>query len=250
LQYEPREAQLSFMEDGLTRRGSAVVQPPRASDNRRLLFDALDPERVGLAVNKLNFRLRDDDSGRRFTPRPKYILLEVRPLFAGGVPSDRTFPCIDVSWKENINLPRVQMPVEHWPECTTARAKAFFRYTDPLLLAQAAIPRDRDSQTITAGADKWQIEQSGGDGGAPRKITVSWEPGDTSSGLSNLIERAVWLAPPPDVTRRQYALDGSAAIHEFTYTREGIGNVEIRIVSRSQFEQGAYSAELEFDVAN
>ncbi|HEY2415181.1 MAG TPA: vWA domain-containing protein [Pirellulaceae bacterium] len=250
LQYDPRDAQLSYIDDGLTRRGSATVQPPRASDSRRLLFDALDPERVGLAVNMLNFRLRDEDSGRRFTPRPKYVWLEVRPILAGGAPSDRAFPCIDAAWKENINLPRLAMPVQHWPECTTARVKALLRYTDPLLQAQVTIPRDRDSQTITAGSDKLQIEQTGGDGGAPRKIAVSWEPGDSSNGLSNLIERAVWLSPPPDVTRRQYALDGSAAIHEFTYNREGVGNVEIRVALRSQFEQGAYSAELEFDVAN
>lgn len=62
----------------------------------------------------------------------------------------------------------------------------------------------------------------------------------------------MWLWPPPDITRRFYAVDGSAAIHEFTYSRPDAidRDVQLRIVNKAQFQQGAYSAECEFDVAN
>jgi hypothetical protein len=250
LQYEARDGRMSFIRDDLTFRKSALFQSSRPSDNRRLLLDALDPERVGLTVSKFHFRLRDEDESQRFAARAKYVWLELRPVLGSGESSERAFPCIDVMWKENINFPRLQMPVERWPDAPTARVKAWLRYSDPLALAQVTLARDRSSQLMSAGSEKWQVEQSGGDAGSPRKITVTWEPTDGQPGLQRLLDRAVWLSPAPDNTRRQYALDGSTAIHEFTYNRSDVANVEIRVVTRDQFEQGAYLAELEFSTAN
>lgn len=250
LQYDPREGQSLFIGDELTRRKSAPLQTPRPADPRRLLFDALDPERIGLTVSKFNFRIRDEDETHRFAARPKHAWIEVKPMLPGGESSERTFPCIDPLWKENINLPRLQMAVEKWPDCPSARVKAWLRYSDPLASATATIPRDRTSQLLSAGNEKWQIEQTTGDGGTPRKITAIWEPTDGQPSLQKLLDRAVWLTPPPDSIRRQYALDGSSAIHEFIYNRPDIANVEIRVVKREDFEQGAYYAELEFDTAN
>ncbi len=252
LQYDPREGQAFFIPDeqAQTFRRSGKVQPPRPTDTRRLQFDALDPERIGLTVSKFNFRLREEEDALRFAPRPKYIWVEMKPVLLGGETSQQSFPFIDTAWKENINLPWLQMAVEKWPDGPTARAKAWFRYSDPLALAQAKISPDRASQSLTAGAMKWQIEQSGGDGGSPRKITAIWEPTDGQPELQKLLDQAVWLSPPPDITRRQYALDGSTAIHEFTYNRADVSSVEIRVVSKANFEQGAYSAELTFDTAN
>jgi hypothetical protein len=250
LQYDARDGQSLFIGDDLTRRKTVAVQTPRPSDPRRLLFDALDPERVALTVSKFNFRLRDEDEQHRFAARPRYVWLEVKPLLASGEPSPRTFPCIDISLKENINLPRLEMAVKNWPESPTARVKAWFRYSEPLASATTTISRDRASQSLVDGAEKWQIEQITGDGGAPRKITVIWEPTDSQPGLQKLLDRAVWLTPSPDSIQRKYALDGSAAIHEFIYNRPDANNVEIRVVPRGNFEQGAYFAELEFDTAN
>ena len=102
------------------------------------------------------------------------------------------------------------------------------------------------------GTDKWRVEQTGGEAGAERKIKVTWEPNEPQPGVEKLLERAIWLWPPPDLTRRFYALDGTAAIHEFTYSRSEAANVDVqlRVVSRAAFQQGAYFAECEFDVAN
>jgi hypothetical protein len=252
LQYNARETQLTFADDGLIRRGSGAAQPPRIADARKLFVDALDPERVGATINRFHFRIRDDDAQRRFAPRPKYVWLELKPRGIGGEAADYVFPCIDAAWKENVNLPRLQVPVERWPDCPTARAQVWFRYSDPQALQQATIPRDQSGQTLSVGAEKWRIEQAGGEAGAARKITVTWQPTEPQPGVDKLLERAVWLWPPPDLTRRFYTLDGTAAIHEFTYSRPETANVDVqlRVVSRTAFQQGAYFAECEFDVAN
>ena len=251
LQYEPREGQSLFIGDNLDRRKTAVVKSQRLNDPRRLLLDALDPERVALTVSKFNFRLRDEDEQHRFAPRPRYVWLEVTPILASGEAADRTFPCIDISLKEYNNLPWLEMPVKNWPECPTARVKAWLRHAEPLASATATISRDRASQSLQSGTEKWRIEQTAGDGGTPRKITAIWEPTDGQPSLQKLLDRAVWLTPPPDAIRRQYAVDGSAAIHEFIYNRPDTNNVEIRIVPRGNFEQNAsYYGELEFSTAN
>jgi hypothetical protein len=252
LQYDPSEGQAFFIPDeqAQTFRKSNKVQPPRPTDTRRLQFDALDPERIGLTVSKFNFRLREEEDALRFAPRPKYIWVEMKPVLLGGETTQQSFPFIDTAWKENVNLPWLQMAVEKWPDCPAAKAKAWFRYTDPLALAQAKISPDRASQVLTAGPMKWQIDQTGGDAGSPRKITATWEPTDGQPELQKLLDQAVWLTPPPDLTRRQYALDGSTAIHEFTYNRADVSSVDIRVVSKANFEQGAYSTELTFDTAN
>jgi hypothetical protein len=252
LQYNSRDAQLAFDDDGLTRRGSGQAQAPRGPDSRKLLFDALDPERIGPTINRFHFRIRDEERDRRFTPRPKYVWLELSPRGVGGDATDVVFPCIDTAWKENTNLPRLQMPVERWPDCPSARVRAWFRYSDPISLHLTTITRDQGGQTLGLAPDKWRVEQMGGEAGAARTITVTWQPSEPQAGMEKLLERAVWLWPPPDITRRFYALDGSAAIHEFTYSRpEAINlDLQLRVVSRTQFQQGAYFAECEFDVAN
>jgi hypothetical protein len=114
------------------------------------------------------------------------------------------------------------------------------------------IARDEIGKKVELAPDKWRIEQTGGEAGAARKITVTWQPNEPQPGVNKLLERAVWLWPPPDQTSRKFALDGTTAIHEFTYSRPQAANkdVELLIVSRSQFQQGAYFAECEFDVAN
>ncbi len=254
LQYSSRDAQLLFANDELIARRSSAAKPPRAADARKLVFEALDPERIGATINRFNFRIRDEEPQQRFAPRPRYVWLELKPRGIGGEAADYVFPCIDAAWKENVNLPRLQVPVERWPDCPTARAQIWFRYSDSGLqaLAQATIPRDQSGQTLTIGSDKMRVEQTGGEAGAARKITVTWQPNESQPGVDKLVERAVWVWPPPDVTRRFYAIDGTAAIHEFTYSRPDTANVnvDLQVVSRSAFQQGAYFAECEFDVAN
>jgi hypothetical protein len=78
------------------------------------------------------------------------------------------------------------------------------------------------------------------------------EPSADSRRLDRLLEQAVWVWPPADDIYRRYAQDGSSAEHEFRYTRPGAAerDLDLRIVTRPQFQQGAYAVELEFDVVN
>src|SRR6185312_10327738 len=55
LQYHPREGQLTFDDDELNRRAFAAAEPPRVADSRKMIFDALDPERTGTLISKFNF---------------------------------------------------------------------------------------------------------------------------------------------------------------------------------------------------
>jgi hypothetical protein len=250
LNYDSRLGRLAYENDRLTTRNTGRAQSLRAADNRKLLLDALDPERVGPTINRFHFRVRDEDFENRFTPRPRYVWLELTPRSAAGDASDQVFPCIDASFVRNTNLPIVQMPVDGWPESPKARVQSWFRYTDPVATHQAIVPRGQAGQTLAVGSDKWRVEQTGGEPGIARKITVIWEPREPAGSAQGLFDRAVWASPQPDTTRRHYSVDGSAAIHEFIYSRADAANedVRLRIVSRTDFQQGAYFAEFDFDL--
>ena len=174
----------------------------------------------------------------------------MKPRGIAGELADQVFPCIDVAWKENVNLPRLQMPVDRWPDCPSARVQAWFRFSEPLAATRATIRKDDAGQTLSVASEKWIVEQTGGEAGVPRKVTVIWQPSEPRMGIDKLLDYGAWLSPAPDETRRQYAIDGSAAIHEFTYSRAEAATLELRIVSRAQFQQGAYFAECEFEIAN
>jgi hypothetical protein len=66
------------------------------------------------------------------------------------------------------------------------------------------------------------------------------------------LEKAVWASPPPDVIRRRWAVDGTGVVHEFTYSRPDAQNADVtlHVVTRQQFQQGAYYAELDFRTAD
>jgi hypothetical protein len=218
----------------------------------KLLFDALDPERVGANVRKLRYRIRDEDRANRFAPRPKYVWIEMRPRGGGGTADEMIFPCLDASWVDSVNLPRLEAPVERWPDAPTARVQAWFRYDDPTPLEKVSVPRDSSGQTVTIEKEAWRIENVLGDADAVRKIVVIWRPSEGQPSVEKLLSRGVWLSPPADHVRRRFATDGSEAIHEFTYTQAELvkRDAEITVVSKAQFQQGAYSTEFDFDVAN
>jgi len=185
-------------------------------------------------------------------PRPEHIWLEMHPRGAGSDVDGKVFPCLDPAWIDNVNLPRLATPVERWPQAPSARVQAWFRYDDPAALQKITVPRDSAGQTVTIEKDPWRIENVVGDSDTVRKVVVIWQPSDRQPSLEKLLTRAVWLSPPPDHVRRRYATDGREAIHEFTYTQPDLvkRDVEISIVTKAQFQQGAYSTEFDFDVAN
>jgi hypothetical protein len=257
LSYDAGAGRLTFDDDGLTRRGTGTVDAPRASDSLKLVFDALDPERVGANVRKLRFRIRDEDRASRFAPRPKHVWLEVRPRGAASDAEGKVFPCLDPAWIDNVNLPRLEAPVERWPDAPSARVQAWFRFDEAAALQKVTVPRDSSGQTVTIEKDAWRIENVTGDSDAVRKVVVIWQPSDSrpndsQRSLEKLLSRAVWLSPPADQVRRRYAIDGSQAIHEFTYTQPELvkRDVDISVVTKAQFQQGAYATEFDFDVAN
>ena len=176
----------------------------------------------------------------------------MHPRGAGSDVDGKVFPCLDPAWIDNVNLPRLATPVERWPQAPSARVQAWFRYDDPAALQKITVPRDSAGQTVTIEKDPWRIENVVGDSDTVRKVVVIWQPSDRQPSLEKLLTRAVWLSPPPDHVRRRYATDGREAIHEFTYTQPDLvkRDVEISIVTKAQFQQGAYSTEFDFDVAN
>jgi hypothetical protein len=253
LAYNAGEARLTFEDDGLTWRGSGQANAPRATDSLKLVFDALDPERLGTTIRRFRFRIRDEDRAERLAPRPTHVWLEIKPRGITVEAADLLFPCLDAAWMHNsVNLPRMEVPVERWPDCPSARVQAWFRYSDPATLRTATVPRDSTGQTLTIDRDEWRIVQVRGESPQARKIAVIWRPSQPQPGVERLLDRAVWLSPAPDHTRRRYAVDGTEAVHEFTYTQPDLmtRDIQVSVVTRAQFQQGAYSAECEFDVAN
>jgi hypothetical protein len=246
VEYDARDEKLRFRGDGLVHRAWGDAKPSGSSDaGRKLLFDALDPERSGSIIQNFHFRIRDEQAEQRFTPRPSHVWLEISPRLSNSA-ADVVFPCIDAIWVENVNLPHLQAAVKRWPECSQAHVRAWFRYSQPQG-AETVLRRGDGGMTLDVGAEKWRIEQ---DAGTERRLTVSWEPRHAEPGLEKLLGSAVWLSPAPETTHRLYAPDGSMARHEFTYSRGNVSNdVRVQIVSRAQFQQGAYAAEFEFDIA-
>lgn len=249
LDYDGAQARLSFAEDTLTPRATRPAEGPRGADALRLHFEALDPERLGNAIRKFRFRLRDEDRAANLAPRPRYVWLEMRPRGAVGSGADLIYPNLDAVWLDSVNLPRFEAPVERWPDAPSARVQAWFRYTEPLVSPTTTIARDSTGQTLTIDREKWQIMHAPAEEGSPRKVVVRYAPDNPEPGVQKLQERAVWLYPAPSHTRRSYAIDGTEALHEFTYTDPDAAKVQlqVRIVSRSQFQQGAYTTEFEFD---
>jgi hypothetical protein len=252
LSYDAGAGRLSFVDDGLRPRGTGNFEAPRASNSMKLVLDALDPERVGANVRKLRFRLHDEDRAARLAPRPKHIWLQMQPRGGGSESDSRSFPCLDAVWIDNINMPRLEAAVERWPDAPMARVQATLRYDDPAVLQKTTVPRDATGQTVTIEKDAWRVENITGEADNMRKVVVVWQPSGGELTLDKLLSRGVWTSPPPDQIRRRYAVDGSEAIHEFTYTQPELikRDIEVSVVSKAQFQQGAYTTEFDFDVAN
>jgi hypothetical protein len=245
-----RDTPLTLAPDGFRDRGGAGAKPPRGEAGRQLIVDAMDPERSGTRVTRLNFRLRDREPRRNFTPRPKYIWLEVKPAGRAADKTASVFPLVDPLWRDNVNLPWLEAPVEGWPDdCQSARVQLWFRDTE---LGQPVATLDRSSpgKSLTRGSEQWQLEQSGGTAGEPRRITVACRPEGSAASVDTLLRRGVWLWPPPDKTTRRYQRDGALAIHEFTYERPENSPIDVRIVDREQFAADAYAVEFEYSLAN
>jgi hypothetical protein len=256
LQYDPSRGrpELRFAWDG--REASAVADAAAvgrvAEPARTSVVDVLDPIRnVGGVDLTFPFRIREKQWEQRFSPRPRFVWAEIQPR-GGDDPARAVFPCVDANWEDQSQFPILQVPLPNWPrQSRRAGLRLWFRFDDPPTVVREPLPRGRHA-TLESAAGRWTVSQSGGEAGEPRRVVVSLEPSAENRRLDRLLEQAVWVWPPADDIHRRYAQDGSSAEHEFRYTRPGAAerDLDLRIVSRPQFQQGSYAVELEFDVVN
>lgn len=252
MSYDAGGGSLTFDDDGSRERDSKPIVVPAGGKHKELRLDALDPEYAGSSVRKLRFRLRHQDASTSFAPRPKYVWLEFSPRNAGGEAESKVFPCLDATWLDFVNLPRLEAPVQNWPDAPRARVQAYFLMDEQLpVLETAKVPRDAKGQTLTVERESWRIANEVNDTETSRTIEVVWEPTERG-GIDKLLERAVWLSPAPQVTQRRFLLDGSKVIHQFTYTNPELvrRDIEVQVVSKAEFQRRAYSTlDFEFSVA-
>jgi hypothetical protein len=257
VQYDTQGSQpaLVLLGDERRERASqpAAVRSGQADPAYDLRIAALDPHRKAGTLDMLFVRLRTEQSRTQFTRRPKYAWAEVEPVAAPS--AEPAIPVLDAAWEDHTEWPVLQIPVRAWPNLATqAKIRVWFRYSDPKeLLAQTTLRRGVSTPPLESVGfnGRWLVEESGGEAGQQRKISVTFE-GTGSPSYASLLEHGLWLSPPADQIHRRLAKDGSRAVHEFQYTRPGVSDapLELRIASRQQFERGAYFAELTLDVAN
>jgi hypothetical protein len=244
-----RDSRLVFADDEQIARGGApLVPPPSLATPRNMLIEALDPIRSLGQVERLSFRLRDQDASEKFTPRPWAIWTEVTPLG----PRPFTPPsqvCFDVLWKDNINFPRFEVPIPPWKGISRVRAQVWLRETPPPPTAQLVLSRGQSAQTPAQPTPGWRVTQSDTDNGG-RTVTVTWRPAQPKSTPAELAEYAVWVWPAASRVRRRFAQDGTIAIHEFSFDNPSFVGSDIAVswVSAEEFRRGAYTATWEFSL--
>jgi hypothetical protein len=248
---------LEFLSDSKLDRGPPVPAVASGLAEPTLEFNvaARDPHYSSRVLDMLFLRLRVQPAGQKFTPRPRLAWVEVEPLSPAG--SEPTIPVMDASWDNHTELPVLQIPIRSWPpQANRAKIRAWFRYSDPPLAAQVRLRRGSTPPVLqpvagtVAAAGRWSIEETGGEAGQPRKVSVTFDADEGNRKYGDLLGQGIWLSPAPDRIERRFAKDGSRAIHDFIYTRLGTSDaqLDIYVASRQQFERGAYFAELTVNV--
>lgn len=246
---QSRDGRLTLVDDEQIARGGAPLVPPQGlAAPRNLIIEALDPLRSVGQIERLAFRLRDQDSFEKFTPRPWAIWSEITPLEARTPPPPGQV-CFDVLWRDNINFPRFEIPTLTPRGTSRVRAQVWVRETPPPPAAQLVLSRGQSAQTPTRPTPGWRVTQAETDD-AGRIVTVTWRPAEPKTSPIELAAYAVWVWPPADRVHRRFAQDGTVAIHEFHFiSPSSVGSdVTLSWVSADEFRRGAYTATWEFPV--